>query len=131
MSLQDYKTKYKYCVKLENEKTSILQKKNKILDQLIQDEKVILKANTDKRVFDITKTFCKKLDQTKISQGIDKKRGIIDLSSTKLFNTTFNSVRYNGIERTFGSVEKNKTKGIIRKSSGKMSVSHHSSNFKK
>ena len=59
ISLKDFSSKYKYCKKLENEKAMVFKEKSRILDQLIKDEKPTLKATTNKRVFDITKTFCK------------------------------------------------------------------------
>lgn len=105
MDLKDYQAKHKYCVKLENEKAAVFKEKNRILNQLIHEEKATLKATTNKRVFDITKTFCKKLDQRKINQAIDTTRGIIDLSSAKLFNSTLNSIRHNTLEKTRDSKE--------------------------
>lgn len=103
MWLKDYYAKVKYCKKLEQEKAKIFKEKNNILNQLIQDEKPRLKANTNKRVFNLTKDFCKKLDQRKISQAIDLKRGIIDLSTTKLYNTTYNTIKLGSVEHTFDS----------------------------
>lgn len=127
LHLKEFGIRYKYCVKLEKEKTMVFKEKGKILDQLIRDERPTLKATTNKRVLDITKSFAKKLDKRKITQGIDTTRGIIDLSSTKLFNTTFNSIRINGVEKTFDSVEKIKTHK--RSSMGRMNVSHNASNL--
>lgn len=129
LSLKDVQAKHKYCKKLEHEKTMVFKEKAKILDQLIKDEKPTLKATTNKRVMDITKTFAKKLDHRKITSGIDTTRGIIDLSSTKLFNTTLNSIRINGVEKTFDSIEKIKSaKGAKRGSMTKMDISHTSLN---
>lgn len=98
--LKEYQAKYKYWTKLQKEKTEVFKEKNKILTQLMQDERPILKANTNKRVFDITKSFCKKLDQRRLTQSIDTTRGVIDLSSTKLFNTTMNTLRVNQHEKS-------------------------------
>lgn len=132
LSLKDIQAKHKYCKKLEYEKTMVFKEKGKILDQLIKDEKPTLKATTNKRVMDITKTFAKKLDHRKITSGIDTTRGIIDLSSTKLFNTTLNSIRINGVEKTFDSIEKIKSaKGAKRGSMKKMNVSHNSLSVRK
>lgn len=58
-TLKDYAAKHKYCMKLEHEKTMIFKEKNQILNQLITGEKPTLKATTNKRVFDLTKDFCK------------------------------------------------------------------------
>jgi Zn-dependent M32 family carboxypeptidase len=103
VDLQDYQSKFKYCVKLEKEKGEIFKEKNKVLEQLMNDEKPVLKSNTNKRVFDITKDFCKQLDQRRISQAIDSKRGIVDFSSTQLFNTTLNSIKPSFIDKTYDS----------------------------
>lgn len=129
ISLKDYHGKYKYCVKLEKEKAEVFKEKNKILTQLMNDERPVLKANTNKRVFDITKNFCKKLDQRKISQAIDTTRGIIDLSSTKLFNTTLNTLKLGGFDKTYESKEKGgKTSKSKRQSLDAFhNVSHNSS----
>lgn len=105
VQLKDYTSKYKYCQKLEKEKAEVFKEKNKILSQLVDEEKPVLKSNTNKRVFDITKEFCKQLDQRRISQAFDSRTGIVDLSSTKLFNTTFNSIKMSAIEKTYDSKE--------------------------
>lgn len=132
ISLKDAHAKHKYCKKLEIEKAMVFKEKSKILDQLIKDEKPTLKATTNKRVMDITKNFAKKLDNRKITQSIDTTRGIIDLSSTKLFNNTLNSIRIQGVEKTFDSIEKMKTnKSMKRSSMGKMNISHNSVNMYK
>lgn len=131
LSLKDYQAKYKYCVKLENEKVAVFKEKNKILDQLIHEEKATLKATTNKRVFDITKTFCKKLDQRKINQAIDTTRGIIDLSSPKLFNTTLNSIRHTTLEKSReskefgGSGAKNHRSSLSKLAHSGLSASKH------
>lgn len=131
-NLKDMQVKYKYCTKLEKEKAMVFKEKSKILDQLINEEKPTLKATTNKRVFDITKTFCQKLDQRKISQGIDTTRGVIDLSNTRLFNSTMNAIRSNAFERTYGSAEKSKLKTNYKGKrtsigSNVLSVSHNTS----
>lgn len=128
--LKDLTLKHKYWVKLENEKTQVFKEKNKILNQLIEEERPTLKANTNKRVFDITKDFCKQLDQRKIAQSIDTKRGIIDLSSTKLFNTTLNSIKHSYLEKTYDNREAGKLSSANkRRSTGTpaKNVSHYSS----
>ena len=58
-SLKEYASRHKYWSKLEHEKTMIFKEKNKILTQLMNDEKPTLKATTNKRVFDLTKDFLK------------------------------------------------------------------------
>ena len=78
----------------------VIKEKAKVLEQLMNEEKPTLKANTNKRVFDITKEFCKKLDKRRISQAFDSTRGIVDFSSSKLFNTTLQSARPGLLNRT-------------------------------
>lgn len=90
-SLKEYQTKHKYCTKLEHEKAEVFKEKNRVLSELMSSERTTLKATTNKRVFELTKNFSKRLDQRRISQAIDTTRGIIDLSSPKLLNTTINS----------------------------------------
>lgn len=132
VSLKDMHAKYKYCGKLEKEKLMVFKEKNKILDQLVHEERATLKSTSNKRVFDITKNFCKKLDQRKISQAIDTTRGVIDLSNTRLLNITLNSNRNNAFERTYMSAEKFKStpKQISKRSSMDAytkSISHNTS----
>ena len=132
IDLQDLYSKHKYCKKLEREKTEVFKEKNKVLEQLMNDERPILKSNTNKRVFDITKDFCKQLDQRRISQAIDHKRGIVDFSSTQLFNTTLNSIKPSAFNQTYDSklsMPKYNTKGYSSNSKRRSNISHNASNL--
>jgi hypothetical protein len=130
LSLKEYRAKYKYCVKLEKEKTEVFKEKSKILDQLIHEERPILKATTNKRVFDLTKDFCQKLDNRRLTQAIDTTRGIIDLSSTRLFNTTLNTINMKGFEKSNESKTKLQAKSYKRLSDSKFdNVSHNASDL--